>query len=114
MTTYEIDAWLGDTEATDEQRAAIQRAADRIAERWPDEDDADAREQALIGAAQIILGDAALDELGRAYVRARAAEREAHAMVTGALIASQGTASEYELADRSGLSRVSVRKALGK
>src|SRR5690606_34087077 len=79
MTAYDIDAWLGDTEATDEQRAALVRAADRIAARWPDPDLADTREQALTGAAQIILGDAALDEIGSAYVAARAVEQEAHA-----------------------------------
>lgn len=109
-----IDAWLGDTEATDAQREALARAADRIAARWPDEDDADSREHALTGAAQIILGDTRLEEAGRAYVRARAAEREAHAALTGALIASQGTASEVDLADIAGVSRPTVRKALGK
>lgn len=114
MTAYDIDAWLGDTEVTDAQREALVRAADRIAARWPDPDLADTRERALTGAAQIILGDAALDEIGSAYVAARAAEQEAHAALTGALIASEGTASEYDLAERAGVTRVTVRKALGK
>jgi len=114
MTTYDIDAWLGDAEATDAQREAIQRAADAIAARWPDEDLADTREQALAAAAQVILDDAALDEFGSAYVQARRAEQDARADLTGALIASQGTASEVELAARAGVTRTTVRKALGK
>lgn len=41
-----MDAWLGDVEVTDEQRAA---------------DETDTRERALIGAAKVILGDADLE-----------------------------------------------------
>lgn len=111
---YDIDPWLGDTDATDEQRQALQAAADRIAERWPDPDDADTREQALTGAALIILGDDELEAVGSRYVAARAAAAEAQATLTGALIASEGTASEYELAERAGVTRPTVRKALGK
>lgn len=63
-----MDAWLGDTKVTDAQREALVRAADRIEARWPDPDEADTREQALSGAAQIILGDAELSDLeGDAY-----------------------------------------------
>lgn len=112
MQDYDLDAYLGDADATDEQRDAIKRASDAIDARWPDPDLADVRELALSAAVQVILGDAMLEDLGAAYLRARRLERAQHAMLTGALIASEG--SEVSLSERSGVTRVTVRKALGK
>jgi hypothetical protein len=114
MQDYELDAWLGDTEATEEQRAALHAAADTIAARYryPDPDLADTREQALSAAAMMILGDATLEEMAAGWRDAHRVERERHAALTGALIAAGG--SEAALARRAGLTRVTVRKALGK
>ncbi|WP_372595577.1 hypothetical protein [Actinotalea sp.] len=112
MSTYDIDAWLGDTEATDEQRAAIQAASDAIAARWPDPDMADSRRDALNAAAMVVLGDEALEATAEAWRDARARERATRAALTGAIIASGGT--EVGLARRAGVTRMTVRKALGK
>lgn len=113
MQDYELDAYLGDTPTTDEQRQAIMRASDAIDTRWPDDDLADLREQAFTAATQVILGDDTLEAIAGRWTAVRLREREAHAAMTGALIASSGT-SEQALADRAGVTRMTVRKALGK
>jgi hypothetical protein len=112
MQDYELDAWLGDTQVTDEQRAKLHTAADTIAARWPDPDLADTREQALSAAVMVILGDDTLEAIADQWRAARRLERERHAALTGALVASDG--SEVSLADRAGVTRLTVRKALGK
>lgn len=114
MQDYELTAWLGPAadEVTDEQRQAIAAAADRIGARWPDEDLADLREAALNAAAQIILGDDTLEATAARWAALRARERVAHAALTGALIATPDT--EQGLATRAGVTRMTVRKALGK
>ena len=114
MQDHELDAWLGDTPATDEHRAALLRAAATIAHRYPDEDMRIASEQAFAGAAQIILGDSSLADLGDEYARARRAERDAMAALTGAIIAAAPEMSESAISRDSGLTRMTVRKALGK
>lgn len=113
MQDYEMDAWLGDTEATDEQRAALKHAADEIGARWPDPDDADVRAEAFTAAAMVVLGDATDVEVVDAYREARRAAREAQARMTGAIIAGQIIAPESEVAQaaRLGVSRLTVRKA---
>lgn len=112
MQDYELDAWLGDTQVTDEQKATLHAAADAIASRYPHPDLGDSREQALSAAAMVILGDDTLEEIAAQWQAARRLERERHAALTGALIASEGT--EVALADRAGVTRMTVRKALGK
>lgn len=114
---FDPDAWLGPAadEATDDQKAAIAKAAEAINARWPDEDDADLREQALNAAAQVILEDDTLETHAGAWVRARRREQEAHAAVTGAIIATaHAGASELSISQRTGITRPTVRKALGK
>lgn len=106
-----LTGWLGDTDVTDEQRAALLAAAARIEARWPDPDAEDARRDALNGAAQVILGDTSLEDVARAWQRARRAERDAMAVLTGALIADD--AIEADVVRRTGLARMTVRKARG-
>ena len=114
MQDYELTAWLGPVadEVSDEQRQAILTAATRIDARWPEPDLADLRETALNAAVQVILGDDTLEAVAGRWTTLRAREREAHAAMTGALIATPGT--EQSLADRAGVTRMTVRKALGK
>lgn len=112
MQDYELDAWLGDTQVTDGQRAALHAAADAIAARYPEEDLADSREQAFSAAAMLILGDDTLETIADQWRAARRLEQERHAALTGALIAADG--SEVALAERAGVTRMTVRKALGK
>lgn len=115
MQEHELTAWLGDAAdtTTDEQRAALHRVSDTIAERYKG-DDGDAAERAFTAAAMIILGDATLADIGSKWLAARAAEQHAHERLSGALIAASATMSESAMARESGMTRVSIRKALGK
>lgn len=114
MQDYELDAYLGDfaRQVTDEQRAALHRAADAVAGRYPAPDLADSRERAFSAAAQVILDDATLEEVAAAWRDAYRLAVERHDALTGALIAAGG--SEVSLAERAGVTRMTVRKALGK
>lgn len=73
---------------------------------------AEARQAALTGAMLLALGDDTLEAVAGRLHTARAAYEVALAEVTGALLVSAG--SEVELAQRTGMSRTTVRKALGK
>ena len=113
-TTDERDAWLGPAleQMTDEQLKAFDDAARQIFDRYPaTEDDPDAATGALSGALMVILGDDTLDGLGGAYRQAVEAASEAHGRLIGAVIASRDLGPS-EVSRRSGLSRVSVTKAL--
>ena len=118
MQPYELDAWLGDTELTDEQRDAFARTVEAIADRYPGREqhpDEESIAEAMTGALQVLLGDDTLEGVAAAWARARAAEREAMERLTGAIIASavQGQ-PETTIAERAGVNRLTVRKALGK
>lgn len=59
MERHELEAWLGPAlpELTPEQIDHIHQEAEEIAARFPDPDDADAREAALAEVVQHLLGD---------------------------------------------------------
>lgn len=113
MQPYELDAWLGDTDLTVEQRATLEDAIDRLTTRYAGEDDAVG--EGMGGALMVILGDDTLEGIAGEWARARAAERDAMARLTGAIIASavQGQ-PETVIAERAGVNRLTVRRALGK
>ena len=113
MQQYELEAWLGPAlaEMTPDQVAAMARYIGAIEACYYDEA---LRSVAAGGALQIVLSDGTLEQAGEALARARRAERDAMATLTGALIASAETDSESSLARRAGVTRVTVRKALGK
>ena len=120
MQPYELDAWLGDTELTDEQRATFARMVEAIADRYPGREhgqhpDEESITEAMAGALQVLLGDDTLEGLAGAWARARAAEREAMGRLTGAIIATvQAGVPEVQVAERARVTRMTVRKALGK
>ena len=120
MQPYELDALLGDTELTDEQRDAFARMVEAIADRYPGRDhgqhpDEGSITEAMAGALQVLLGDDTLEGLSAAWQRARAAEREAMGRLTGAIIAAvQAGVPEVQVAERARVTRMTVRKALGK
>ena len=120
MQPYELDAWLGDTELTDEQRATFARTVEAIADRYPGRDhgqhpDEGSITEAMAGALQVLLGDDTLEGLAGAWARARAAEREAMGRLTGAIIATvQAGVPEVQVAERARVTRMTVRKALCK
>lgn len=114
-------AWLGPAAdiITDEQLEALETASKAIDARWPDVDDRTERQDALSAAAQVILGDATLESISQEWHTAVIAEVTARAAMTGALIAAStsarsGPGSEADLINRSGASRMTVRKALSR
>ena len=109
MQPYELDAWLGDTELTAEQRTTLEDAIDHLTSRYAD--DGDAVGEGMSGALMVILGDDTLEGLGGAYRQAVEAASEAHGRLIGAVIASRDLGPS-EISRQSGLSRVSVTKAL--
>ena len=113
MQPYELDAWLGDADLTTEQRTALESAIDDLASRYAGEDEAVG--EGMGSALRVILGDDTLEGVAAEWARARAAERDAMARLTGAIIASavQGQ-PETVIAERAGVNRLTVRKALGK
>ena len=118
MQDHELRGFLGHVydETTPEQRDAISRAADQIAARWPDPDLTDLRTEAMNAALAVILGDDTDTRIAEQWTQARHAERMAHAQLTGAIIAGQIVAPESESsqAERLGVTRVTLRKALGR
>ena len=116
---YEMDAYLGDfkdhfiAKQGQDGYAALLRVAGRIQDRYPDEDDTDAREAALTAAAQVGFGDAYLSGLADAMVVARKAERAAMAALTGAMIwKHEGGMSKSDLARSTGVTRTTVDRAV--
>ena len=115
MQDYELDAYLGDTEATAEQKAALLAASDTLAARYPDPDLQTSVEAAFSAAAQVILGDDTLDTVAQEWKRALAAERDAMLRLTGAIAASAAEGiPETVIAETASVDRQTVRKALGK
>lgn len=120
MSTFNLDAYLGDTNLwdtppTDSQRLDIRDAATAIAERYPDPDDALEAEAALTAAAQVILGGATVEDIAARATAAITAQRQARAAQAGVAIALAGTyPSEQALADALGVTRMTVRDWLGK
>ena len=94
---------------TPEQRTTLEDAIDRLNARYAG--DGDAVGEGMSGALMVILGDDTLDGLGGAYRQAVEAASEAHGRLIGAVIASRDLGPS-EISRRSGLSRVSVTKAL--
>lgn len=114
MQDYEIDAYLGDTTVTEDQRAALRTALDQVAARFPEQGDTSATD-AGAGAAMIVLGDVTLDVLAQQWARARREEREEWAKLVGAMIGAAATGMpETRIAETAGVARMTVRKALGK
>lgn len=115
MQDHEIDAWLGDVELTDDQRAAFETEIDEIYVAYPDPDDQDVRDAAMSTAVQYLIGDATPAETGRALAhatgelaRARAATRTMARLMAG------GGTPESAISRELGVNRMTVRSALGK
>lgn len=117
MDDNELTSWLGDAadEVTDEQRDALHRTYELVVARYGGEDLDDFREAAFSAAAMIIFGDDTLPRIADDALRARIKAEQARAALDGAIIASADAGmSEVEIARKSGVSRPTVRKVLGK
>lgn len=116
---HEIEAWLGDDHGlTDDQVGELVSTADDIAARWPDQDDADEREAALVAAYQIMTAADTATVLARmaAHLRAaRAEERRALAAIQQAahMLIGSGQATQAGFARQVGVDRMAVREWLG-
>lgn len=112
MQDHELAGLLGPAydESSVEQRERVRAAVTTIQSRYPD----DAEAQACAGAAalEVILGDNALETIAAKWHAVRAEEADAHARLTGAIVAT--AAPETTIAQRAGVTRMTVRKALGK
>jgi len=110
--------WLGPAadEMSDEQIEQLAAAAQVVDERWPDEPDyQEERTAALSAIVQVLIGDESLEKIAEQWRRARLAEIEARAALTGALAGMKAAGvSEVKLAERAGITRLTVRKHLGK
>jgi hypothetical protein len=112
---HEIDAWLGNSDLSPDQRARFsdivraydgQIASKRDGERadWAEDDTA-----AAIAALELVQGDLDLQARGRAYREAQTAA------YMGAVIAHvSGDMHEHIAAEQVGISRGTLRRALGK
>lgn len=74
MQPYELDAWLGDTELTGDQREDFERSIDMIAARYPGRDhgqhpDEEMMGEAMSGALMVLVGDATLEGLAQEWSR---------------------------------------------
>ena len=90
------------------------RVLEAIEDAYPGEDMADARMNALSGAASAGFGDETLESLSAALFRARQAEAAAMETLTGAIKwAAEGGATETQIVRATGLARNTVRRAMG-
>lgn len=119
MQRHEILAWLGDNQGdlTDDQLDEFIALAEDIEERYPDADDRDEAEAALIAAHRLLVEgpDAVIAELAAARTAARAAEVAALAGLRQAavqLVPSKRT--EAGFGREAGVDRMTVRKWTGK
>lgn len=111
----DVAAWLGrfETTVTEVEAEQLTAAFDRVLARYPNADQTEERETALLGVKGVILREQSLEQAGTAWQQARDAERAAMHELTGAMLATT-EGSEYRLAARAGVHRSTVRKALGK
>ena len=120
MQDHEMHGLLGPAyeETTEEQRRVIDRALEMVAQRWPDEPDW--REQntdATNAVLEVVLGDSTAETIAAEHRAARLAAEAAQRRLTGAIIAVsllEPTVTETALAERLGVTRVTLRKALGR
>ena len=113
MNDDAMDAWLGPVELTSEQRERFAAIWDDVDGRYPD--DADAVNAALSAAVQYLLGETGPESAGREIARRTAALEDARAAArVVAVLAIADGESENALAARMGVTRVTVRKWLGK
>ena len=116
MQDHEMRGLLGPAydDTTDEQRQAVTRVSDMLDKRWPLPDYTDEHTDALNAALAVILGDATPAELADNWRSASAAEKVAHRRLTGAIMVASLTAAETTIAAQLGVSRMTIRKAVGK
>lgn len=109
----ELLAWLGPAygQMSEEQLARFFREAEAIAERYPDPDGAELREEAMSATVQHLLGEVTLAEAARdlGAIRAREARAEAVAKQLAWMANADGM-PEAQAARAAGIDRMTLRK----
>jgi hypothetical protein len=117
MQLNDLKPWLGDALAQldADQLARLQRESDRIDAAHPEPDLSYMWDAAMSIAVQHVLGEANPDDVGRALMTARREEAAALAAAKqlAVMLVADG-ATEEEAAEAIGISRLTVRSALGK
>ncbi|MEU3452201.1 hypothetical protein ABZ671_00960 [Micromonospora sp. NPDC006766] len=122
MQSDELMAWLGPAadELTAEQIERVAAEVAPIAEMYPHPDQQDQRDAALYAVVQYLLGETTPEEAGRALIDARSREREAFAAATWMAVMlvrdnpPKGRRGyKKQAAERAGIDRMSLLKALG-
>lgn len=123
MQRYELDAWLGDaaTELAEEDIEQLLRDANVIESRYPDPDDSEDQQTAMVTVVRLSTEDhdAVLGELAARLYAARRAEHDARVALRQAALSlihpgGRGIHSEQGFAEAAGVTRMSVREWLGK
>ncbi|MGC0364827.1 hypothetical protein ABH922_002811 [Rhodococcus sp. 27YEA15] len=106
----DMQDWAGPAwdELDDEQRARLNREADRVGEIYPDPDDQYERDAALSAAVQYMLGETSVAKVGDELRRAKIAVRQL------AVMAVEDGQAETRTARDAGVDRMTIRKWLGK
>ena len=113
MNDDAMDAWLGPVGLTDEQRDRFTTIWDDVTGRYPD--DQDAATAALSAAVQYLVGETRPEDAGREIARLTASLEDARAAArVVAVLAIADGESENALAARMGVTRMTVRKWIGK
>lgn len=115
MQQHELDAWLGDDHGLNEQQVAdLLYTANTIDARYPDPDDVEERDTALIAAYRAMAAED-LDDLITEYGDRLFAARHAEVLALAALrqLAGYGY-PEGTFARQAGIDRMTVRGWLGK
>ena len=116
MQDHELRGLLGPAydATTEEQRGQVSRVCETLDRRWPLPDFTDEHTDALTAALEVILGDSTPEGIVAEWRAARAAEQVAHRRLSGAVMVAALTVPETTLVERLGVSRPTIRKALGK
>lgn len=119
MQTYEIDAYLGEfaDDLPEDRKATLGQALDKLAVRWPSPDFDDVQTSAGNAATELAYGDSTVEQIAAEYQAARKDERLHRLRLTGAIVwtaLAEPMLSEQTIADRFGVTRMTVRKALAK
>lgn len=117
MQDFEMDAYLGDYAGRidADKRRTLKATLERLEQRWQGLDFTDERTEAGNAATALAFGDSTADGIADEYRAARAAERTARLRLTGTIVyLSESGVPEVAIAERLGVARMTVRKALGK
>lgn len=116
MNTTDLDHFLGEFAATvtEDQREKMLEISDIADTVFPHEDQRDDRMEMFSTAVQVILGDTSTEDVVSEWKAAMATLATATARMRGAIALEVSTSNESQVADRYGMNRGTVRKAVGK